>query len=156
MYNKIKRELRMFWNQILHGRSVAVFGCEMLKKWPFKLGRMYQTAHQNDGFNALRLCCSKFNPACLCYDSKPTKLYKARRAIQLLNHLLGLPNRASSRHFQERSSAVTIILRCFPYRIINLLNISSVLTELWAFLWFNFCNAKFHWFVRYQMCVLIG
>ena len=32
---------------------------------------MYQTAHQNDGFNALRLCCSKLNPVCLCYDSKP-------------------------------------------------------------------------------------
>ena len=29
-----------------------------------KLGRMYQTAHQNDGFNALRLYCSKLNPAC--------------------------------------------------------------------------------------------
>ena len=32
----------------------------------------------NDGFNALRLCCSKLNPACLCYDSKPAKLHKAR------------------------------------------------------------------------------
>ena len=74
----------MFWNQILHGRSVAMFGCQMFKKWPFKLGRMYQTAHQNDGLNALRLCCSKLNPACLCYDSKPAKLHKARWAIQLL------------------------------------------------------------------------
>ena len=101
----------MFLNQILHGRSVAVFGCQMFKKWPFKLGRMYQTAHQNDGFNALRLCCSKLNPACLCYDSKPAKLHKARWAIQLLNHLLGLPNRASLRLFQERSSAVTFILK---------------------------------------------
>ena len=36
------------------------------------LGRMYQTAHQNDGFNAFRLCCcSELNPACLCCDSKP-------------------------------------------------------------------------------------
>ena len=24
--------LRVFWNQILHGRSVAVFGCQMFKK----------------------------------------------------------------------------------------------------------------------------
>ena len=31
---------------------------------------MYQTAHQNDGFNALRLCCSKLNSACLCYDQQ--------------------------------------------------------------------------------------
>ena len=28
---------------------------------------MYQTAHQNDGFNALRLYCGKLNPASLCY-----------------------------------------------------------------------------------------
>ena len=124
----------MFWNQILHGRSVAVFGCQMFKKWPFKLGRMYQTAHQNDGLNALRLCCSKLNPACLCYDSKPAKLHKARWATQLLNHLLGLPNRASLCLFQERSSAVTFILKFFPHRVVNLLNISSVFIELWAFL----------------------
>ena len=80
----------MFWNQILHGRSVAVFWLSNVQKWPFKLGRMYQTAHQksNDGFNALRLCCSKLNSGCLCYDSKPAKLHKARWAIQLLNHLL--------------------------------------------------------------------
>ena len=39
---------------------------------------MYQTAHQNDGFNALRLYCSKLNHACLCYDSKPAKVPKAR------------------------------------------------------------------------------
>ena len=88
---------------------------------------MYQTAHQNDGFPALRLCCSKCNPACLCYDSKPaSKLHKARWPIQLINHLLGLPNRASLCLFQERSSAVTFILKFFPHRIVNLLNISSV------------------------------
>ena len=39
---------------------------------------MHQTAHQNDGFNALGFYCSKLNPACLCYDSKPAKLHKAR------------------------------------------------------------------------------
>ena len=86
---------------------------------------MYQTAHQNDGFNALRLYRSKLNPACLCYDSKPANLHKARGAIQRLNHLLGLPNRASWRYFQERSSRVTFILKFFPYRIVNLLNISQ-------------------------------
>ena len=46
------------------------------------------------------------------------------------NHLLGLPNRASLRLFQERSSAVTFILKFYPHRIVNLLNISSVFTEL--------------------------
>ena len=70
------------------------FGCQMFKKRPLKLGRMYQTAHQSDGFNALRLYCSNLSPACLCYDSKPAKLHKARWAI----HLLGLPNRASLRY----------------------------------------------------------
>ena len=43
---------------------------------------------------------------------------------------LGLPNRASLRLFQERSSAVTFILKFFPHRVVNLLNISSVFTEL--------------------------
>ena len=131
MYNKIKRELyatdcECFEIKFYTADRLPCFGCQMFKKWPFKLGRMYQTAHQNDGFNALRLCCSKLNPACLCYDSKPAKLHKARWAIQLLNHLLRLPNRASSRYFQERSSAVTFILKFFSYRVVNLLNISSV------------------------------
>ena len=123
MYNKIKREC--FEIKFYKANRLPCLGCQMFKKWPFKLGRMYPTAHQNDRFNALRLCCSKLNPACLCSDSKPAKLHKARWATQLLNHLLRLPNRASSRHFQERSSAVTFILKFFPYRIVNLLNISS-------------------------------
>ena len=55
-------------------------------------------------------------PAC-AIDSKPAKLHKARWAIQLLNHLLGLPGRASLRLFQERSSAVTFILKFFPHRV---------------------------------------
>ena len=81
---------------------------------------MYQTAHQNDGFNALRLYWSKLNPACLRYDSKPAKLHKTWWAIQLLNHLFGLPNRASLHYFEERSSTVTFILKFFPYRIVKL------------------------------------
>lgn len=41
------------------------FGCHMFKKWPLKLGRMYQTVHQNDGFNALRPnCINATLPAC--------------------------------------------------------------------------------------------
>ena len=39
---------------------------------------MYQTAHQNVGFNALRLYRSNLNPVYLCYDSKPAELHKAR------------------------------------------------------------------------------
>ena len=134
MYNKIKRELyatdcECFEIKFYTADRLPWFGFQMFKKWPFKLGRRYQTAHQNEGFNALRLCYSKLNPVCLCYDSKPAKLHKARWTIQLLNHLLGLPNRASLRHFQEGSSAVTFILKFFPYRIVNPLNISSVFTN---------------------------
>ena len=87
MHNKIKRELyatdcECFEIKFYTADRSPCFGCQMFKKWPFKLGRMYQTAHQNDGFNALRLCCSKLNPACLWYDSKPAKLHdhKARWA----------------------------------------------------------------------------
>ena len=32
---------------------------------------MYQIAHQNDGFNALRLYCSKLNPACNTFFKFP-------------------------------------------------------------------------------------
>ena len=58
--------MRTFWNQILNSRSVACFGCQIFKKWPLHLGRMYQTAYENVGFNALRFHCSKLNrlPAC--------------------------------------------------------------------------------------------
>ena len=36
-----------------------------------KLGTMYQTAHQNNGFNAFRLYCSKLNPACNVFFQFP-------------------------------------------------------------------------------------
>ena len=98
MYSKIKRELYATCFEIkFYPVAAGILAVKCSKKWPLKLGRTYQTAHQNDGFNALRLYCSKLNPACLCYDSKPANLHMARWAIQLLNHLLELPNRASSR-----------------------------------------------------------
>ena len=134
----------------------------MLKKWPLKLGRMFQTAHQNDGFNALRL-----------YLLVPWFQTNKTSQGTMSDHLLELPNRASSHYFQERSSTVTFILKFFCYRIVNLLNISSVSQKFWLFsqtfrriqcwyrfhlhearllagdfhkfdLWFDFCNAKFH------------
>ena len=68
---------------VLKSNFTRTIGCRVLavkcsKNDHDQLGRMYQTAHHNDGFNALRLCCSKLNPACLCYDPKPAKLHKAR------------------------------------------------------------------------------
>ena len=109
MYNKIERELyatdcECFEIKSYTADRLPCFGCQMFKKWPFKLGGMYQTAHQNDGFHALRLFCSKLNPAYLCYDSKPAKLHKARWAIQILNHLLGLPNKSGK--FASLSRAI--------------------------------------------------
>ena len=41
-----------------------------------KLGRMYQTHHQNDGFNALRLYSSKLNPACNAFFQFPKRFWK--------------------------------------------------------------------------------
>ena len=64
---------------------------------------------------------------CLCYDSKPTK------QGTMSDRLLGLSNRPSSHYFQERSSTVTFILKFFCYRIVNLLNISSVSPKFWLF-----------------------
>ena len=47
------------------GDRLSCFGCQIFKNWPFKLERMYQTAHQNDGFNVLRLnCINSTLPAC--------------------------------------------------------------------------------------------
>ena len=159
--------------------QLPCFGRQIIEKWSLNLGRMNQTAHQHDGFNALRLYCSKLDPACLCYDSKPAKLHKARWAIQLLNHLLGLPNRASSRYFQERWSTVTYTessifwifllispnFRHFPQRFrriqswyrVHSHGAGLVAGDFHNFeLWFDLCRAKFHLFVRYQMRVLIG
>ena len=64
LYNKIKRELYATdcecfeLKQFYTANRLPCFGCQMLKNWPSKLGRMYQTVHQNDGFNALWLYCS--------------------------------------------------------------------------------------------------
>ena len=53
-----------------------------------KLRTMYQTAHQNDGFNALRAAAtSKSWPAAWAMIPNQQNFN--------LNHLLGLPNRAS-------------------------------------------------------------
>ena len=92
MYNKIKGELyatdcecfeiKFFTRPI--GCCVLAVKCSKndhlnLEECTRQLTRMIT--------NALWLCCSKLNPTCLHYDSKPAKRPKARWAIQLLNHL---------------------------------------------------------------------
>ena len=126
MYNKIKRELHVtececFEIKFYTTDRLPCFGCQMFKKWSLKLRGMYQTAHQNDGFNALRLYCTKLNPTCMCYDSKPAKLHKSDSTSQPSSRTA---KSASSRYFQERLSAVTFILKFFSYKVVNLLNIS--------------------------------
>ncbi|XP_078374382.1 uncharacterized protein LOC144657915 [Oculina patagonica] len=41
-----------------------------------KLGRMYQTEHRNDGFNALQLYCRKLNPNCSALFQFPKRFWK--------------------------------------------------------------------------------
>jgi len=41
-----------------------------------KLGRMYQRDHWNDGFNALRLYCTKLNPDCNVFFHFPKRFWK--------------------------------------------------------------------------------
>ena len=71
-------------NVLNSNSSTRPIGCRVLAVKCSKNDHqnLYQTAHQNDGFNALWLYCSKLNPACSCYDFKPAKLRKARWAIQ--------------------------------------------------------------------------
>ena len=116
----------MFWNQILHGRSVAVFWLSNvqkndhlnLEKCSRQLTRMMDLMPSD--FAAI----NSTLPAC---DFKQAKLHKARWAIQLLNIFSECQiGPATSRYFQEQSSTVTFILKFFPYKIVNLLNISSV------------------------------
>ena len=100
--------VRMFQTKFNTADRLPCFGCQMFKKGPIKLQRMYQTAHQNDGFNALRLNCSRPNLSCLCYDSKPAKLQNARWTIQLLNHLLA-----------ARSGMFTLLSRAIKHKDIH-------------------------------------
>ena len=70
------------------------FDYQMFKKWPLKLGRMYQTAHQNDGFNALRLnCINSTLPACgmiPCQTSKLLQSCKSFEKIFCFHRTLGI------------------------------------------------------------------
>ena len=61
-----------------------------------KGGRMYQTAHQNDGFNTLRLYCSKLNPACNAFFPVFEANLEGARRISLVR------KSAMSRHEQTR------------------------------------------------------
>ena len=56
-----------------------------------KLGRMYQTDHRNDGFNALRLYCSKLNPVCNAFFQFPKRFWKGpEETVWFENRCLGV------------------------------------------------------------------
>ena len=51
----------------------------------------YQTAHQNDGFNALRLYCSKLDPACNAFFQFLLRFWKGpEKSVWFENRCLGI------------------------------------------------------------------
>ena len=48
---------------------------------------MYQTAYQNDGFNALRLYCSKLNPACNAFFQFPNRCLGVNKLGSMMKEL---------------------------------------------------------------------
>ena len=136
---------------------------------------LYQTAHQNDGYNALQLnCINSTLPACAM-----------------------IPNQQNFTRHNERFNFSTIFLGCqigqvcvtfksnqahwFHLEVLSLQSCKSfenffcfhqtlgispkdlegfkadIVFIYTAFACnFDFCNVKFHWFVRYQTRVLIG
>lgn len=159
------------------------FGCQMFKKWPLKLGRMYQTAHQNDGFNALRLnCINSTLPACAmipnqqnftrhderfnfstifsgCQIGQVRVTFKSDQAQWFHLEVLSLQSRKSFEYFFCFHRTLGISPKDWAGRIQSwyclYLHGARLLAGDFATN-FDFCNAKFHWFVRYQMRVLIG
>ena len=152
------------------------FGCQMFKKLPLKLGRMWQTAHQNDGFNALRLNgINSILPACAmipnqqnftrhderfnfstipsgCQLGQVGVTFKSEQAQWFHLEVLWLHSCKSFERFLcfHRTSGISSKdLGVFKA------DIASKLAGDFATS-FDFCNAEFHWFVRYQMRFLIG
>ena len=83
MYNKIKRELyatdcECFEIKFYTADRLPCLAVKCSKNDHLNLEECTRQLTRMMDFNALRLCCSKLNPACLCYDSKPAKLHKAR------------------------------------------------------------------------------
>ncbi|CAH3115395.1 unnamed protein product [Porites lobata] len=56
-----------------------------------KLGRMYQTEHPNDGYNALRLYLEKLNPECRAFFQYPKRSWKRpQEGVWFENRCLGV------------------------------------------------------------------
>ena len=56
-----------------------------------KLGRMYQTEHPNDGYNALRLYLEKLNPECSAFFQYPKRSWKRpQEGVWFENRCLGV------------------------------------------------------------------
>ena len=148
----------------------------MFKKWPLKLGRMYQTAHQTDGFNALRLNCINSDlPACAmipnqqnftrhderfsfstvfsgCQIGQVCVTFKSDQVQWFHLEVLSIQSRKSFKHFFCFHRTLGISAKDLEgFKADIALHGARLLATN-----FDFCNAKFHWFVHYQMRVLIG
>ena len=56
-----------------------------------KLGRMYQTEHPNDGYNALRFYLEKLNPECSAFFQYPKRSWKGpQKGVWFENRCLGV------------------------------------------------------------------
>ena len=154
------------------------FGCQMFKKWPLNLGRMYQTAHQTDGFNALRLNCINSNlPACAmipnqqnftrhderfsfstvfsgCQIGQVCVTFKSDQAQWFHLEVLSIQSRKSFKHSFLFSPNFRHF--CQRFRRIQSWYRSHLHGARLLATNFDFSNAKFHWFMHYQLRVLIG
>ena len=79
--------------QIYTADRLPWFGCQMFAKWPLKLWRIYQTAHQSDVFKALRLYFSKLDPACAIILNQQTFTRHYERFNFSTILIVGLQNR---------------------------------------------------------------
>jgi len=72
-----------------------------------KLGRMCQTVHQNEGFNALQINCSNLNPACNAFFQFLKQFWKGtEESVWFENQCLGI-NKLSSM-MKELSKAANL------------------------------------------------
>ena len=87
--------------------------------------RIYQTGHPNDGFNALRLYCSKLNPACDAFFQYPRRSWKEpEEPVWFENRCLG-ENKLGS--MMEELSGAANLSQIYADRCIR-----ATATTLWS------------------------
>lgn len=143
-------------------------GCQMFKKWPLKLGRMYHLTRMMDLMPSDFAAGNSTLPAFAMIPNQQNFTRHDERFIASQPSSRTAKS-ASSRYFQERSSTVTFILKFFSYSVVDLLiiflfspnfrHLSQRFRRIQSWycfhlhgarlltgdfeLWFDFCNAKF-------------